>query len=72
MVAGMTTQWWSKSALELAKLIRDKDVSSREVVEAHLSRIEEVNPKVNAVVRVTADSALKLADQRDKETLQGP
>ena len=71
MVAGMTTPWWSKSALELAKLIRDKDVSSREVVEAHLSRIEEVNPKVNAVVRVTADSALKLADQRDKETLQG-
>jgi amidase len=71
MVAGMTTPWWSKSALELAKLIRDKDVSSREVVEAHLARIEEVNPKVNAIVRVLADSARKMADQRDKETLQG-
>jgi amidase len=71
MVACMTTPWWSRSALELAKLIRDKNVSSREVVEAHLQRIEEVNPKVNAVVRVMAAEALKLADERDKETLRG-
>lgn len=71
MVAGMTTPWWTNSALELAELIRYKKVSSREVVESHLARIDEVNPKINAVVRVMADSALKLADQRDAETLRG-
>lgn len=71
MVAGMTTPWWSKSALELAALIRTKEVSSREVVESHLARIESVNPKVNAVVRVLAESALETAKQRDEETARG-
>ena len=33
-----------KSATELAELIKSKEVSSKEVVEAHLKRIEEVNP----------------------------
>ena len=38
-----------KSAGELAALIKVKQVSSTEVVEAHLKRIEEVNPDVNAI-----------------------
>jgi amidase len=48
---------WKRSAKELAALIASKQVSSTEVVGAHLSRIEAVNPKVNAVVRVMADEA---------------
>ena len=35
-----------KSAGELASLIQSKEVSSREVVQAHLDRIKEVNPEM--------------------------
>ena len=37
-----------KSASELANLVAKKEVSSKEVVEAHLNRISEVNPYINA------------------------
>jgi Asp-tRNA(Asn)/Glu-tRNA(Gln) amidotransferase A subunit family amidase len=40
------TELWRMSATELAEAIRSGQVSSREVVEAHLRRIEEVNPAV--------------------------
>jgi amidase len=50
-----------QSATDLAKLIRDGEVSSREVVEAHLDRIDEVNPEINAVTLTLRDSALKQA-----------
>ena len=55
----------SKSAGELAQLIHKKEDSSREVVEAHLDRIKEVNPEINAVTIVLEESALKLADEVD-------
>ncbi|MBC7933569.1 MAG: amidase, partial [Rubrivivax sp.] len=45
------------SATQLARAIREGEVSSEEVVSAYLGRIEEVNPKVNALVQVTADAA---------------
>ena len=47
----------SKSAGELADAIRSKKLSSRDVVEAHLAQIARVNPKLNAIVQLTADSA---------------
>jgi amidase len=52
-------------ALELAELIRSKRASSREVIEAHLRRVEEVNPSVNAIVDVLADRALDAAEDAD-------
>ncbi|PJF41428.1 MAG: amidase [Chloroflexi bacterium] len=54
------------SATQLARMIRRKEVSSREVVQAHLDRIEAVNPKLNAVVQRTAHEALEAADAADK------
>jgi len=54
-----------KDATELASLIRTKQLSSREVVHAHLDRISAVNPKVNAILTLLADSALKGADAAD-------
>jgi amidase len=45
------------SALEQAKLIRDGEVSSSELVELYLSRIEELNPKLGAYITVAADHA---------------
>ena len=58
---------WRRSASELAALIARKDVSSREVVEAHLARIAAVNPKLNAVVKVLAEEARKGADEADRK-----
>jgi amidase len=61
--------YWSAS--ELAEAIRSKKLSSREVVEAHLRRIQEVNPQLNAVVRTTAERALKEANQCDADLAYG-
>jgi len=62
---------WRRSASELAALIARKEVSSREVVEAHLARIATVNPKLNAIVQLTADSARKEADAADAALARG-
>ena len=63
---------WKKSATELAQLIKTKHVSSREVVESHLARIEAVNAKVNAITVVLAESALEAADAADRTPPSGP
>ena len=49
------------TALELLSRLRRADVSAREVLAAHLARIEEVNPAVNAIVTLTAESAVDSA-----------
>lgn len=58
-------------AQKLAKALREKEVSPVEVVEAHLERIEEVNPRVNAIVTLAAEEALKQAQKAEKEILSG-
>ena len=58
-------------AEELAGRIRVGEVSSREVVEAHLRRIEQVNPRLNAVTVVLAESALAAADAADRAVRSG-
>lgn len=68
----MSDELWRKSATELAKLIRNRDVSSREVVTAHLDRIEAVNDKVNAVTAVLAEQSLAAADLADRQSPKGP
>ena len=40
---------WRQSASDLAKRIASRQISSAEVVEAHLARIGAVNPRVNAI-----------------------
>ena len=57
---------WQLSALQLAHTIKVGEASSREVVEAHLARIDAVNPHLNAIVRRLDDSALAAADAADK------
>ena len=47
---------------ELAGLIRDRELSARELVQASLDRIEELDPRFNAFVDVFADEALSAAD----------
>jgi amidase len=65
------TELWQMSAGELATAIRSRLVSSREVVEAHLRRIEAVNPSINAVPVVLAEKALKAAHAADRVVVTG-
>ena len=58
------------SALALAGLIRDRQTSSVEVVQAHLDRIEARNPTINAVVAI-ADDALDQAAALDRALAEG-
>jgi amidase len=53
------TELWRMGATELAEAIRSGQVSSREVIEAHLRRVEDVNPAVNAVTVVLGEQALE-------------
>jgi amidase len=62
---------WQLGALELAHKIRTREVSSREIVEAHLARIDEVNPQLNAIVRRLDDEALAAADAADAAVASG-
>jgi len=61
----MGDELWRLGALQLAEGIRTRKFSSREVVQAHLDRISQVNGHVNAVVKVLAESALVAADAAD-------
>lgn len=58
-------------ALELAAKIRDGKASSREVLEAHLARVDKVNGDLNAIVRVLADDARAAADAADAAVAAG-
>jgi amidase len=71
MSVAITTDLWRMSATELAKAIRSAQVSSQEVVEAHLRRIERVNPAVNAVPVVLAEQAIEAAQAADRAVAAG-
>jgi amidase len=65
------TDLWCMSATDLAQAIRSKEASSREVIEAHLRRIEAVNPAVNAVTVVLGEQALEAAKAADRAIVGG-
>jgi amidase len=69
--AGGRDELCDLSAIELAARIRRKDVSAREVMTAHLARIERVNPRVNAIVTLVADRAMADAARADELTAKG-
>ena len=60
----MSKDIYFSDATRLAELIRNREVSSVEVVQTHLDRIQAVNPKINAIVTL-ADGALKAAGVAD-------
>jgi aspartyl-tRNA(Asn)/glutamyl-tRNA(Gln) amidotransferase subunit A len=66
----MTKEIIFSDATKLAELIRTREVSPVEVVQAHLDRIEAVNPKINAIVTL-ADGALKAAKAAEAAVLAG-
>ncbi|MGP3774036.1 amidase [Streptomyces sp. SDT5-1] len=58
-------------AVELADRIRRRELSAREVVSAHLDRIERVNPALNAIVTLDAEGALAAAGRADERAASG-
>ena len=61
----------SFSATTLARFIRTNLVSSVAVVDAHLARLEAVNPKLNAVVQLQAEAARQQARAADEAISRG-
>ena len=60
------------SARTLTRLVRAGEVSAREVMAAHLDRINAVNPAINAIVaKLDDDRCLALADEADKRRAAG-
>src|SRR3954463_6816987 len=59
------TQLWRWDAVALAEAIRARRISSREAVQSALSRVAEVNPRINAIVDLMADEALAAATHAD-------
>jgi amidase len=59
------------SATALAQAIRERKLSSAEVVAAHLERIEAVNPSLNAVVQLAAETARAQAKAADEALARG-
>jgi amidase len=60
------------SARELVARIRNREISAREVMTAHLARINRFNPTLNAIVaKLDDDECLALADEADRRSARG-
>ncbi len=68
MAASDPTLW---SATEQAAAIARRDLGAVELLDAHLARIDRVNPQVNAVCTVAAGAARVEADAADRATARG-
>ncbi len=67
----MSDELWRRGARALATAIRAREVSSREVLDAHLARVAAVNPMVNAITEVLADEARAAAEAADAALARG-
>ncbi len=65
------TELFRHSARDLARRIRNKEVSPVEVVEAHLARIEQVNPVLNAITDLQAGRARGQARRAEQQIMAG-
>jgi len=57
--------------LEAAQALRNKEISSAELTAQSLKRIEQLNPKTNAILMVLEDSARRQAAMADQELTRG-
>src|ERR1700744_4941645 len=66
----MTDKIIHMDATRIAELVALRQISPVEAVQAHLDRISEINPKLNAIVTV-ADGALDAARKAEKDVMSG-
>ncbi|MDQ4501555.1 amidase family protein [Sinomonas sp. ASV322] len=67
----MTNELVYTGAVELASLLRAREVSAVEVLDAHLEQIDLVNPLVNAVVTLDEEGARAAAAEADRKLVAG-
>jgi aspartyl-tRNA(Asn)/glutamyl-tRNA(Gln) amidotransferase subunit A len=65
------TELWERDACDLADSIRSGDLSAVELLDVHLARIEELDPRLNAIAYLDADSAKARATEIDQEIAAG-
>jgi amidase len=65
------TDLTAQSATTLARRIREREVSAVEVLEAHLGRIADWNPAVNALITIDAEGARRRAEAADRALERG-
>jgi Asp-tRNA(Asn)/Glu-tRNA(Gln) amidotransferase A subunit family amidase len=58
------------SAAEMAKRVRSRQISPMELVDAHLAKIEKLNPVLNAFVQVDAERAREAAQKAEKTVMR--
>jgi amidase len=71
MSAATDEQLCFASAREQRALLLDRQISARELIDAHLERIHRINPLVNAIVTLAEDRALELAGRADRALAAG-
>ena len=69
--AELPDELWRYTAVALARGVRTRQISSQEAIETCLARIDQVNGRVNALVEVSADEALDMADAADRVVADG-
>ncbi|MFL6351665.1 MAG: amidase [Bryobacteraceae bacterium] len=61
----------NQSAIAMANMIRRREMPSLELITAHLERIQQVNPAINAITDLLADAALLQAEAADRMLAAG-
>ncbi len=65
------SKWAFRSATDLVNAIKTQKVSSLELLEEYIERVERLNPSINAIVATDYDHARKKADDADKALAKG-
>jgi aspartyl-tRNA(Asn)/glutamyl-tRNA(Gln) amidotransferase subunit A len=65
------TELWQRSATELAAAIRDRQLSSRELISTLLDRIDRLNGDTNAFALIDVEGAMKAAAAADEALARG-
>lgn len=67
----MNSACWKLSAVDLATLVRERQISAIEATQSVLARIHDVNPRINALAEVMSDQALNAASAADQALASG-
>jgi aspartyl-tRNA(Asn)/glutamyl-tRNA(Gln) amidotransferase subunit A len=65
------TDYTFLSIAEVSELVRQRQVSPVELTKACLKKIEQINPKLNAFITVTSESAIREAEIAEAEIING-
>jgi amidase len=69
--AAETSELWSLPASEVARLVRTRKASAREVADSALQRLDSVNPRITAIVDCRPDLVREQADRVDRVLASG-